>query len=153
MELELRLDTEDDRRFVTDKFANWGYKVIAVQEAGFSRGINVVVEGTDDVGIIDKMCNQAEFDVKCWVSAHGSYALPCVPMLMVTFFGTWRRSPNYGRRGSKTMTYGAGDDDVPDQRQKDEKQRAKNEREQLKKDREAQRNKLRKDRVVQADKS
>jgi hypothetical protein len=65
MELDLRLDTEEDRRFVTDKFANWGYKVIAVQEAGLPQGITVLVEGTDDEGIIDKMCNQPEFDVKC----------------------------------------------------------------------------------------
>jgi hypothetical protein len=65
MELDLRLETEDDQRFVTDKFANWGYKVIAVREAGFPRGITVRVEGRDDQGIIDRMCNQPEFDVKC----------------------------------------------------------------------------------------
>jgi hypothetical protein len=65
MELDLRLGAEEDRRFVTDKFANWGYKVIAVQEAGFPQGITVLVEGTDDEGIIDRMCNQPEFDVKC----------------------------------------------------------------------------------------
>jgi hypothetical protein len=51
------------------------------------------------------------------------------------------------------MTYHPVDDDGPDQRQKDEKQRAKNEREQLKKDREAQRIKLRKDRIAGTDKS
>jgi hypothetical protein len=65
MELDLRLETEDDKRFVTDKFANWGYKVIAVHEADFPRGITVLVEGSDDQGISDKMCNQPEFDVKC----------------------------------------------------------------------------------------
>lgn len=67
------------------------------------------------------------------------------------------RSPGVDRWAAddeevKTMTYRPGDDDGPDQRQKDEKQRAKNEREQLKKDREAQRNKLRKDRIAQAEK-
>jgi len=45
------------------------------------------------------------------------------------------------------------DDDVMDERQKDEQQRAKDEREQLKKERDAQRNKVRKDRVAQGDKS
>jgi|GEM_PF-4216216 hypothetical protein len=65
MELDLRLESDDDQRFVTDKFANWGYKVIAIHEAGFPRGITVLVEGSDDQGIIDKMCNQPEFDVKC----------------------------------------------------------------------------------------
>jgi hypothetical protein len=65
LELDLRLDTEDDRRFVTDKLANWGYTVIAVQDADFPRGITVLIEGSDDQGIIDKMCSQPEFDVKC----------------------------------------------------------------------------------------
>jgi hypothetical protein len=67
MELDLRLDTEEDRRFVTDKFTKWGYKVIAVRDAGdlIPQGITVLVEGSDDQGIIDKMCNEPEFDVKC----------------------------------------------------------------------------------------
>jgi len=67
MELDLRLESEDDRRFVTDKFTKWGYKVIAVRDAGsgIPQGITVLVEGSDDQGIIDKMCNQPEFDVKC----------------------------------------------------------------------------------------
>jgi hypothetical protein len=67
MELDLRLDTEEDRRFVTDKFTKWGYKVIAVRDAGIAipQGITVLVEGSDDQGIIDKMCNEPEFDVKC----------------------------------------------------------------------------------------
>ncbi len=51
------------------------------------------------------------------------------------------------------MPYRPDDDDGPDQRQKDEKQQAKSEREQLKKDREAQRIKLRKDRVAQSEES
>jgi len=67
MELDLRLDSEEDRRFVTDKFTNWGYKVLAVRDAGIAipQGITVLVEGSDDQGIIDKMCNEPEFDVKC----------------------------------------------------------------------------------------
>jgi hypothetical protein len=67
MELDLRLDSEEDRRFVTDKFTNWGYKVLAVRDAGITipQGITVLVEGSDDQGIIDKMCNEPEFDVKC----------------------------------------------------------------------------------------
>ena len=67
MELEFRLDGEEDRRFVTDKFTTWGYKVIAVRDAGSAipQGITVLVEGSDDQGIIEKMCNEPEFDVKC----------------------------------------------------------------------------------------
>jgi hypothetical protein len=67
MELDLRLDTEADRRFVTDKFAKWGYKVIAVRDADVAipQGITVLVESSDDQGIIDKMCHEPEFDVKC----------------------------------------------------------------------------------------
>ena len=45
------------------------------------------------------------------------------------------------------------DDDVMDERQKNEKQQAKDEREQLKREREAQRQKVRKDRIAQTDKS
>ena len=67
MELDLRLDTEEDRRLVTDKFTKWGYKVIEVRDAGIAlpQEITVLVEGSDDQGIIDKMCNEPEFDVKC----------------------------------------------------------------------------------------
>ena len=67
MELELRLETVDDRQFVTDRFTKWGYKVIEVRDAGSAtpQGITVLVEGSDDQGIIDKMCNEPEFDVKC----------------------------------------------------------------------------------------
>jgi hypothetical protein len=48
------------------------------------------------------------------------------------------------------MTYQPGDDE-PNERQKEEKKRAKADREQLKKDRDAQRAKLRKDRTVPKD--
>ncbi len=67
MELDFRLDSDEDRRLVTDKFTKWGYKVIEVRDAGVSlpQGITVLVEGSDDQGIIDRMCNEPEFDVKC----------------------------------------------------------------------------------------
>jgi len=45
------------------------------------------------------------------------------------------------------------DDDGMDERQKSERQQAADEREQLKKEREAQRKKVRKDRIAQTDKS
>ena len=45
------------------------------------------------------------------------------------------------------------DDDGMDERQKHEKQQAKDEREQLKREREAQRKKVRQDRIAQTDKT
>ena len=67
MELDLQLGNKDDRRFVTDTFTQWGYKVIAVRDTavGIPNAITVSLGGTDDQGIIDKMCNQPDFDVKC----------------------------------------------------------------------------------------
>jgi hypothetical protein len=67
MELDLHVGTNDDRRFVSDKFTEWGYKVIAVREirVGAPNLITVSVGGRDEQGIIDRMCNEPEFDVKC----------------------------------------------------------------------------------------
>jgi hypothetical protein len=67
MELDLHLGSQAEHRFVTDKFAEWGYQVLAVREGGATSPnlITVTVSGHDDDGIIEKMCNQPEFDVKC----------------------------------------------------------------------------------------
>lgn len=67
MELDLCLRSQADHQFVTDKFTEWGYQVIAVREGGVASSnlITVTVGGHDDEGIIEKMCNQPEFDVKC----------------------------------------------------------------------------------------
>jgi hypothetical protein len=67
MELDLYLDSADDHQFVNDKMREWGYQVIAVRGGGVAipNLITVTVGGRDDEGIIDRMCNQPEFDVKC----------------------------------------------------------------------------------------
>lgn len=67
MELDLHLESEDERRFVSDKFTEWGYQVISVRggDVASPRLITVMVGGRDEDGIIDKMCNEPEFDVKC----------------------------------------------------------------------------------------
>ena len=67
MELDLHLDAMNDRRFVVDKFTEWGYEIMDVRDGaiGVPNTVTVLVGGNDDQGIIDKMCNQPEFDVKC----------------------------------------------------------------------------------------
>ena len=67
MELDLHLDSANDRHFVVDKFTEWGYEIIGVRDgaAGMPNMITILLGGNDEQGIIDKMCNQPEFDVKC----------------------------------------------------------------------------------------
>jgi hypothetical protein len=67
MELDLHLDATSDRHFAVDKFKEWGYEVVAVRDGaiGIPNVVTISVGGNDDQGIIDKMCNQPEFDVKC----------------------------------------------------------------------------------------
>jgi hypothetical protein len=67
MELDLYLDSADDHRFITDKIREWGYQVVGVRGGGVATPnlLTVTVSGRDDEGIIDKMCSQPEFDVKC----------------------------------------------------------------------------------------
>ena len=67
MLIELRIDTEEKRQLVSQRFTEWGYRVISLIEApaGERRGIFVRVTGNDREGIIDRMCNDPAFDVKC----------------------------------------------------------------------------------------
>jgi hypothetical protein len=67
MEIELRVHSEEIRQFVTDRYTEWGYSVVSVRDApvGMSKGIIVRVTGNDRDGIIDRMCNNPDFDVKC----------------------------------------------------------------------------------------
>ncbi|HEV8066751.1 MAG TPA: hypothetical protein VGP76_03375 [Planctomycetaceae bacterium] len=67
MEIELHLDTGNDRQLVEDRFIEWGYSVVSFKgsPAGIPWLITVLVTGSDRQGIIDKMCNDPEFDVKC----------------------------------------------------------------------------------------
>jgi len=67
MEIELRVHSEETRRFVTDRYTQWGYNVVSVTDApvGMAKGIIVLVSGNDRDGIIDRMCDDPDFDVKC----------------------------------------------------------------------------------------
>jgi hypothetical protein len=67
MEIELRVQSEESRQFVTDRYTEWGYSVVSVGDApvGIPKGIIVRVSGNDRDGIIDRMCNSPDFDVKC----------------------------------------------------------------------------------------
>jgi hypothetical protein len=67
MEIELRVHSDENRQFVTDRYAEWGYSVVSVGDApvGIPKGIIVRVSGNDRDGIIDRMCNSPDFDVKC----------------------------------------------------------------------------------------
>jgi hypothetical protein len=67
MEIELRVHSEENRQFVTDRYTEWGYSVVSVGDGpeGIPQGIIVRVSGNDRDGIIDRMCNSPDFDVKC----------------------------------------------------------------------------------------
>jgi hypothetical protein len=67
MEIELRVHSDENRQFVTDRYTEWGYSVVSVGDApvGTRNGIIVRVSGNDRAGIIDRMCNNPDFDVKC----------------------------------------------------------------------------------------
>jgi hypothetical protein len=67
MEIELSAHSQEDRQFVTDRYTQWGYRVVAVRDTplGMPAGILVLVNGDDRDGIIDKMCEDPQFDVKC----------------------------------------------------------------------------------------
>ena len=67
MDIELRVHSEENRQFVTDRYTEWGYMVVSVRDTptGMPIGIIVRVTGNDQDGIIDKMCDDPDFDVKC----------------------------------------------------------------------------------------
>ncbi len=67
MEIELRIQSEECRQLVVDRYREWGYPVVSITDApvGESSGIIVLVRGNDRNDIIDRMCNDPDFDVKC----------------------------------------------------------------------------------------
>jgi hypothetical protein len=75
MELDLHLDSNADRQFVADTFTEWGYNLIAVRDAGVGMPnvITVVVSGEDEQSIIDTMCNDLAFDVKCQITSRSVF--------------------------------------------------------------------------------
>ena len=67
MQIELHIDSKEKRQFVTQRYAEWGYRVLSLVDgpAGEPRGIFVLVFGNDWGGIIDRMCHDPAFVVKC----------------------------------------------------------------------------------------